>query len=111
MNPPAKGHTSAPLRRLAAACATSLLAFLPAAAPTWAADHGDGPRASNDQAADIADVYFFLDPNDPSMAVIIGTTRGFIVPSEASNFGIFDPDIHYRFEIENTGDSVADHGR
>jgi hypothetical protein len=97
-----------PLRRIALACATSLLPLLPVTAPAWAADHGDGPRASNDQAADIADVYFFLDPNDPTMAVIIGTTRGFIVPSEATNFGIFDPGLHYRFEIENTGDAVAD---
>ncbi len=79
-----------------------------AALPAWSADHGDGPRASNDQAADIADVYFFLDPNDPTMAVIIGTTRGFIVPAEAVNFGIFDPGLRYRFGIENSGDSVPD---
>ena len=79
-----------------------------ASLPAWCADHGDGPRAANDQAADIADVYFFLDPNDSTMAVIIGTTRGFIVPAEAVNFGIFDPGIRYRFGIENSGDAVPD---
>ena len=79
-----------------------------ASLPAWCADHGDGPRAANDQAADIADVYFFLDPNDPTMAVIIGTTRGFIVPAEAVNFGIFDPGLRYRFGIENNGDAAPD---
>jgi len=73
-----------------------------------AADHGDGPTASNDQSADIADVYFFVDPNDNTKVVIIGTMRGFIVPGEAVNFGIFDPTLRYRFEIENNGDAKRD---
>lgn len=73
-----------------------------------AADHGDGPTAANDQAADIADVFFFLDPTDNTKAILIGTTRGFIVPSEANNFGICDSNVRYRFAIENTGDANAD---
>ena len=74
----------------------------------WAADHRDGPRISNDISADIADLYFFLDPNDPNRAIIIGTLSGFIVPGEAVNSGIFDPTLRYRFNIENTGDSSPD---
>ena len=74
----------------------------------YAADHGDGPVAALDASADLADSYFFLDPNDPSAAVLITTMRGFIVPSEAGNFGIFDPGVRYRFEIENTGDARPD---
>ncbi len=77
-------------------------------APLRAADHGDGPSASNDPAADLGDVYLFLDPNDNSRVVIAMTTRGFIVPSEAVNFGIFDPSIVYRFLVETTGDAVPD---
>ena len=73
-----------------------------------AADHGDAPIVSGDQAADLADVYFFLDPNDNTKAVIILTLRGFIVPGEASNFAIFDSNILFRFEIENTGDAIPD---
>ena len=73
-----------------------------------AADHGDGPAASNDPAADIGDVYLFLDPNDNSKVVMEMTTRGFIVPSEAVNFGIFDPAVVYRFFLETTGDAVPD---
>lgn len=89
----------------------SILALItPFAMPTAsrAADHGDGPTAANDQAADIADVYFFKDPVTPANVVMIGTTRGFIVPSEAGNFGIFDSNVRYRFAIENTGDANAD---
>ena len=74
----------------------------------WAADHRDGPRISNDISADIADLYFFLDPNDPNRAILIGTLSGFIVPGEAVNSGIFDPTLRYRFNIENTGDSSPD---
>jgi hypothetical protein len=73
-----------------------------------AADHGDGPSASNDPSADIGDVYFFLDPNDNSRAVLTLTMRGFIVPSEAVNMGIFDPTLVYRLLVEGTGDASPD---
>lgn len=73
-----------------------------------AADHGDAPGVAGDQGADLADIYFFLDPNDNSKAILIGTVRGFIVPGEAVNFGIFDPTVVFRFEFENTGDAVPD---
>ena len=73
-----------------------------------AADHGDGPTASNDASADLNDIFLFLDPNDNSRVVFEITTRGFIVPSEAVNMGIFDPKVVYRFLIEGTGDAVPD---
>jgi hypothetical protein len=73
-----------------------------------AADHGDAPNVAGDQAADLGDAYFFLDPNDNSKVVIISTVRGFIVPGEAVNFAIFDPNVQFQFEIENTGDAKPD---
>lgn len=73
-----------------------------------AADHGDGPTASNDASADLNDIYLFLDPNDNTRVVFEITTRGFIVPSEGVNFGIFDPKLIYRILIEGTGDAVPD---
>jgi len=73
-----------------------------------AADHGDAPNVAGDQACDLADVYFFLDPNNNNKVVLIGTLRGFMVPGEAVNFAIFDPNPRYRFEIENTGDARPD---
>ena len=73
-----------------------------------AADHGDAPTASNNASTDINDVYLFLDPNDNNRVILQLTTRGFIVPSEAVNFGIFDPKLVYRFSIEGTGDVIPD---
>jgi hypothetical protein len=73
-----------------------------------AADHGDAPNVAGDQAGDLADVFVFVDPNDSTKLVIVGTFRGFIVPAEAVNFAVFDPTTIYRFEIENTGDAKAD---
>jgi hypothetical protein len=73
-----------------------------------AADHGDAPFVAGDQAADLNDIYFFLDPNDNTQAVLIATFRGFIVAGENANFGIFDPTVRYRFEIETSGDAVPD---
>jgi len=73
-----------------------------------AADHGDAPTASNNASTDINDVFLFLDPNDNNRVIMEMTTRGFIVPSEAVNFGIFDPDLVYRLSIEDTGDVIPD---
>jgi hypothetical protein len=72
------------------------------------ADHGDAPLASNDTAADINDIYAFVDPNDNNQVVMILTFRGFIASGENANFGQFDPRLLYAFEIETTGDAVAD---
>ena len=73
-----------------------------------ASDHADGPTVAGDQAADLADCYFFVDPTDATKVVLINTVRGFIVPGEAVNFVVFDSAIKYRFQIENTGDAKPD---
>ena len=82
------------------------LCFLPAFAR--AADHGDSPSSGNNASADLADVFFYLDPNDNSKAVLELTVRGFIVPGEAVNMAIFDPDLTYEFQLEGTGDAIPD---
>src|SRR5437763_564484 len=71
---------------------------------------GRRPRRPHGRSAgvDIADLYIFLDPNDNTKVCILGTVQGFIVPGEAVNFGSFDPNVQYRFDIENTGDAKAD---
>jgi hypothetical protein len=91
----------------AIAAATALFFTSP---PLRAADHGDAPNVAGDQAADLGDTYAFLDPNDNTQVVLIMTFRGFIVPGEAVNFVTFDPNVLYRFDIENTGDAKADLG-
>lgn len=73
-----------------------------------AADHGDAPAASLDRSADINDVFLFLDPADNTKVVILLTVHGFIVPAEASNFGIFDHNLRYRFGLEANGDPTLD---
>lgn len=78
------------------------------ASKVGAADHGDSPAASSDQSADLNDAYLFLDPNDNTKVVMLMTFRGFIVPGEAVNFGVFDQNIRYRFEIEAGGDAAPD---
>jgi hypothetical protein len=79
-----------------------------ASPPARGADHGDAPNVDNDSGADIADIFFFLDPNDNTKAVLIGTVHGFIVPGEAGNFAAFDANVRYRIDIENTGDAKPD---
>ncbi len=91
-----------------AALGALVVLWMGAAPAVRAADHGDAPGVAGDQAADLADLYFFLDPNDNSQAVLVTTFRGFIVAGEAANFAVFDPTVRYRFEIENTGDAVPD---
>lgn len=86
----------------------ALALFFKADVPTEAADHGDSPIPSLDRSGDLADVYSFLDPNDNNRVVLMVTVNGFIVPGEAVNFGLFDPSIRYRFNLEMTGDAVPD---
>ena len=74
----------------------------------WAADHAEAPLVESDQAADIADVYAFLDPNDNSKVILAFDVHGFIVPGENGNLGGFDSDVLFRFNIENTGDDEPD---
>lgn len=73
-----------------------------------AADHGDAPLSASDQGADLNDMYFFLDPNDNTRVVLLGTAHGFIVPNEMVNFGIFDENVRFRLELEFTGDARPD---
>jgi hypothetical protein len=90
------------------ACGVMLAAAALLPFTSRAADHGDGPSASNDPACDIGDVFAFLDPNDNTRVVVAMTTRGFLVPSEAVNMGIFDPAVVYRLYLETNGDAVPD---
>ncbi|MGI8812455.1 MAG: DUF4331 family protein [Pyrinomonadaceae bacterium] len=75
---------------------------------TNASDHIDSPAIAQDRGADLADNFAFLDPNDNSKVVLIMSTQGFIVSGEHFGMPIFDHNIRYRFEIENTGDAKPD---
>ena len=73
-----------------------------------AADHGDSPSSASNASADLGDIYLFLDPADNTRVVLELTVRGFIVPGEAVNMAVFDPDVTYQFSIEGTGDAAPD---
>lgn len=75
---------------------------------TSASDHIDSPTITQDRGSDIDDNWAFLDPNDNSKVVLIMSTQGFIVSGEHFGMPIFDSNIRYRFEIENTGDAKPD---
>ncbi|HZF38819.1 MAG TPA: DUF4331 family protein, partial [Blastocatellia bacterium] len=84
--------------------AFSLILALTPAPEIGAADHGDGPGVAVDRSADLNDAFLFLDPNDNSRVILAVTVNGFIVPGEAVNFGVFDHNLRYRFELEANGD-------
>jgi len=102
MNPPIK--KLAPALSVAAAIAAAV-----SAAPfALSSDHIDSPTLAQDHGSDLNDTYAFRDPKNSSDVVLIMTTNPFIISSEAIGQAIFDPNLRYRFEIENTGDARPD---
>ncbi len=93
--------------KLLAGCAYLAVSFT-GLTQLHASDHIDSPTVAQDRGSDIADVYAFVDPNDRSQVVLISSTQGFIVSGEHFGMVIFDHNIRYRFEIENTGDAKPD---
>ncbi|MDQ3042554.1 MAG: DUF4331 domain-containing protein [Acidobacteriota bacterium] len=87
-----------------------VLAFqtIPPTQTTNASDHIDSPIITQDRGSDLTDTFAFLDPNDNSKVALIMSTQGFIVSGEHFGMAIFDNNIRYRFEIENTGDAKPD---
>lgn len=61
-----------------------------------AADHRDGPLATSDPAADLNDVYLFVDPTDSTRTVFIST----VVPLANGNSRFSDV-VDYRIHIDN----------
>ena len=92
----------------ALALTIALAAQLTPPTRTDASDHIDSPIITHDRSSDLADNYAFLDPNDNSKVVLIMSTQGFVVSGEHFGMAIFDHNIRYRFEIENTGDAKPD---
>lgn len=93
---------------LAIATTVALMSIFLPLSPVRAADHAESTSVAGDPAADLADVFVFLNPNDNTKVILAMDFEGFIVPSEVLNLGFFAPDVVYRFEIENTGDAIPD---
>ncbi len=102
-------RTSSKKVALIALALTLTITLLLAPAPRIdAADHLEAPIVAQDLGADIADVFFFLDPNDNSQVVAAMTVRSFIVPAENAHAGFFNETVRFRFAFENTGDATGD---
>jgi hypothetical protein len=77
--------------------ATLALALSGAFAVTaQAADHRDGPLTTNDPAADINDVYTFINPNNPDELIVAVT----VLPVANANSRFSDA-VEYRIHLDN----------
>ena len=74
-----------------------LLLALALAPMAQAADHRDSPLVVNDPAADINDVYTFVNPNNPHELIIVAT----VLPL-ASAGSRFSNAVQYRFHVQNS---------
>jgi hypothetical protein len=92
---------------MAAIALVAALGIAAFAAERWlpAADHRDSMTLTNDQAVDIADVYSFRSPANPSNVVFAMTVPGLVPPAESRSF---DEDALYQFKIDINGDAVED---
>lgn len=70
------------------------------------ADHTDGPLATGDQAADIADVYSFRSGQSLVLAMTISNVQA--APQIQLGRSILDPEVLYQFKIDDDGDAVED---
>lgn len=101
------GTRSTRRARTSAIALVATLGIAALAAERWlpAADHRDSMTLTNDQAVDIADVYSFRSPMNPSNVVFAMTVPGLVPPAESRSF---DEDALYQFKIDQDGDAVED---
>jgi Domain of unknown function (DUF4331) len=72
-----------------------------------ASDHRESAAMYEDPAADIADFYAFLSPNDPSKLVMAMTVNALASPTSPESYE-FSKHVLYTFNIDTDGDAVAD---
>ena len=87
---------------LAAACA---LAW---GGVAGAASHREAPLIAQDPAADITDVYAFVNYNDPNKATFILNVIPAQEPGSGPNYFFFDPNVLYQIHVDLNRDGVAD---
>ena len=82
------------MNRITPLLVASALAF---AGPLPAADHLDGPALADDPAADINDLYVFVNPNDPGELILAAT----VMPLADADSRFSDV-IDYQFRIQSS---------
>jgi hypothetical protein len=68
--------------------------------------HREAPSISQDPAADNADVYAFVSPDDPSTVTILSNFVPLQGPPGGPNFFEFGDDVLYSIFIDNDGDAL-----
>lgn len=87
---------------------TSLIAAalaVTAVSTAHAADHLDAPAITADGRSDINDLYAFQSPENPDRTILVMTVNPFAGTMSPTDF---DPQVSYRFNIDNNGDAVPD---
>jgi len=82
-------------RAAVALVAATGMAALASLSVVRASDHLDGPRVIADPASDIADVFAFTSPEDPSRVVLVMTVTPYATDASA-----FSPLVDYAFRVE-----------
>lgn len=82
------------------------MALVIAGLATMAADHIDAPAVTSTNF-DIADLFVFESPADPSNMVFAVTSQGLLSPN-ATKDAAFDENVMIEFNIDNDGDNVED---
>jgi hypothetical protein len=83
----------------------ALAACLVFASHAPAADHKEAPEVVADAAADLNDVFAFVDPADATRTVLAMTVAPFSAPGAASGFA---SDVLYQLKVDNDADGRED---
>ncbi|MGH9017315.1 MAG: DUF4331 domain-containing protein [Acidimicrobiales bacterium] len=70
--------------------------------------HREAPEISKDPAADSADLYAFVSPDNPETVTIIANYVPLESPDGGPNFYEFGTDVLYAINVDNDGDGKAD---
>ena len=97
---------------LATAAAVLLGAVAPGTGPqaAQAASHREAPLISLDPTADITDFFMFrsYEPGNADKVVMIMDVIPGEEPSSGTNYWNFDPNVLYKFSVDNDADGLAD---
>ncbi len=95
---------------IAVLLAMLIVSAAPGPAVVQAASHREAPLISMDAEADITDFFMFrsYEPGHEGKVILIMNVIPGEEPSSGPNYFNFDPNVSYKFEIDNDADGKAD---